>query len=91
MPTSTVPTAPIPVQTAYTFPIGRLCVTYVNNDMLAIRQTAKEVYQMYAFLCVDSWALPSEKVKPTSSNPAIINKNQFIFYLTYFNHSDKVR
>lgn len=34
IPTSTVPTAPIPVHTGYATPIGKVCVALASNDIL---------------------------------------------------------
>lgn len=39
MPTNTVPTAPIPVHTAYAVPIGRLCEAFASNTILMIVKT----------------------------------------------------
>lgn len=36
MPINTVPTAPMPVHTAYAVPIGRLCEAFANNPILRI-------------------------------------------------------
>jgi hypothetical protein len=40
-PINTVPTAPIPVQTAYAVPIGSVCVALTSSTMLIINETIK--------------------------------------------------
>src|SRR5690606_30646 len=44
MPTSTVPTAPMPVHTAYAVPSGSVCVALTSKAMLAVRHTRKLPY-----------------------------------------------
>ena len=45
IPTKTVPTAPIPVQTAYAVPMGRCCVTFKSSPMLTPKQIKNPMYQ----------------------------------------------
>lgn len=45
IPTKTVPTAPIPVHTAYAVPIGRLCVAFANNPILITVNTRNPTIQ----------------------------------------------
>lgn len=45
MPTIAVPTAPMPVHTAYAVPMGKVCVAFTSSAMLAIRATRKPRYQ----------------------------------------------
>lgn len=80
IPTKTVPTAPIPVQTAYAVPIGKTCVALYNNNMLIERQTKNPTIQYVEIIPVVSLALPKQDANPTSKSPAIINKIQFIFF-----------
>ena len=78
IPTNTVPTAPIPVHTAYAVPIGNVCVAFTNSIMLIPSATKKPTYHRYISLPVVSLALPKQKAKTTSKRPAIINSAQFI-------------
>lgn len=81
IPTSTVPTAPIPVHTAYAVPIGNVCVAFTNSIILMASVTKKPTYHMYISLPVVSFALPKQKAKATSKRPAIINSAQFIMQI----------
>src|SRR5690606_33496054 len=78
MPTSTVPTAPMPVHTAYAVPSGSVCVALTSKAMLAVRHTRKLPYHQNASMPVDAFALPRLVVKPTSNKPAITKIIQFI-------------
>jgi hypothetical protein len=78
IPTKTVPTAPIPVQTAYAVPIGNSCVALYNKIILIERQTKKPAIQYVEIILVVSLALPKHDANPTSKRPAMINKIQFI-------------
>lgn len=80
IPTITVPTAPIPVQTAYAVPSGSVLVAVINKNMLIARQTKKPSNQMYDSFPLVSRDLPKHVAKPTSNNPAMINKNQDILF-----------
>ncbi len=83
IPTKTVPTAPIPVHTAYAVPKGSCWVALTNNVMLISKNMQNAEYHKYSLaLLVASFAFPKLKVKPTSHNPAIINMIQFIFVYT---------
>jgi len=73
-----VPTAPIPVHTAYAVPIGSVCVAFINRYMLIVRQNTKPVYQYVAIVPCVSLALPKQVANPTSNKPAMINITQFI-------------
>jgi hypothetical protein len=77
IPTSTLPTAPIPVQTAYAVPIGSSLVTFTSKTMLIVRHTKNPAYQKIMVFPDDSLALPRQVAKATSNNPAIINNIQF--------------
>ena len=78
IPNSTVPTAPIPVQTAYAVPIGNSCVALTNKNMLIVRQTTNPMYQYVISVPVVSLAFPRQAANATSKSPAIINSIQFI-------------
>lgn len=78
MPTSTVPTAPIPVQTAYAVPIGIVWLARYNRYILIDRLIKKPVNQRVATAPEDSFAFPRQVAKATSNNPAIISIIQFI-------------
>jgi hypothetical protein len=45
------------------------------------RHTKKPPYQSKEVFPVDSFAFPRQVAKPTSNNPAIINKIQFMFLI----------
>lgn len=45
IPTNTVPTAPIPVQTAYAVPMGSSCVALIKRVILAAKQIKKPMCQ----------------------------------------------
>ncbi len=81
-PTKTVPTAPIPVQTAYAVPIGNVCVALYNNSMLMVRQIKNPIIHKTAVVPEFSLALPKQVAKPTSNKPPIISKIQFIFIVS---------
>lgn len=80
IPKRTVPTAPIPVQTTYTVPIGRVCNTLIKSPILMTIEMANPKYHKYISLPVASFAFPRHKAKITSNNPAITNKIQFITF-----------
>lgn len=60
MPTKTVPTAPIPVQTAYAVPIGKLCVAFANNPILIIENTRNPAIQPHHSRPSTDFALPRQ-------------------------------
>ena len=78
IPTSTVPTAPIPVQTAYAVPMGKVCVALYSKSILIVKQAKNPANQKVAVIPVLSLALPKQVAKPISKRPPIINKIQFI-------------
>lgn len=45
IPIRTVPTAPMPVNTAYAVPIGIVSTAFINNPMPSMRHIANEMYQ----------------------------------------------
>lgn len=81
IPTKTVPTAPIPVQTAYAVPIGKPSVAFINSPILITRDTTKPKYQRYISVPLVSFVFPKHDVKPTSNIPAIINNIQYIKFV----------
>ncbi len=83
IPIITVPTAPIPVHTAYAVPIGKCSKDLIKKYILATMQIAKEVYHKYISLPVVSFALPKLDAKPTSNKPAITKKIQLILYFHF--------
>lgn len=85
MPIKTVPTAPIPVQTAYAVPMGKVCVALYNSAILMERQTKKPTIHNVEIVPEVSLALPKHDAKPTSKNPAIISNIQFILWFYYQN------
>lgn len=83
MPIITVPTAPIPVQTAYAVPIGSVCVALNNNTILKARLIKKPINHNAAFVPEVSFTFPRQVVNPISKSPAIINMIQFIKVFKY--------
>lgn len=79
MPMITVPTAPMPVQTAYAVPTGKVCTALYNKNMLMDKQIKKPANHQVAVLPVVSLAFPRQAAKPASKIPAIIRRIQFIF------------
>jgi hypothetical protein len=79
MPTSTVPTAPTPVQTTYAVPRGKFCVAFINKVMLIISVTKKPAYHHIASVPLVSFAFPKQNAKATSNKPAMIKMIQFMF------------
>lgn len=79
MPTNTVPTAPIPVQTAYAVPMGRYCVALTSNHMLMPSDTKKPAYHRYMVCPLVSFAFPRQKAKATSKSPAIMRVIQCMY------------
>lgn len=71
----TVPTAPMPVHTAYAVPIGKVCVALFNRIKLKVMEIKKP---MLHFTLVKLFESFKQVVKPTSKKPAIINIIQFM-------------
>ena len=78
MPTSTVPTAPMPVHTAYAVPMGSVSVTLYNKYMLMERQIKNPAIHKMEVVPDVSLALPRQVAKPISNKPAMMSKNQFM-------------
>ncbi len=77
IPTKTMPTAPMPVHTAYAVPIGNVCEALYKSAILMIRQNKNPKRYNVETIPLVSFALPRQKAKPVSNKPAIINKTQF--------------
>lgn len=78
MPTSTVPTAPMPVHTGYAVPIGSVSVAFASSAILSSDMTMNPPIHSHHSVPAAFLALPRQKVKPTSHSPAIISIIQFI-------------
>ena len=78
IPKTAVPTAPIPVHTAYAVPMGKVCVAFTSNTILITNAIKKPKYHKTASLPVVSLALPRQNAKPVSNKPAITKTTQFI-------------
>lgn len=78
IPTKTVPTAPMPVQTAYAVPMGKTCVALYNKTILIERLTKNPSNHKFEMVPEVSLAFPRQVAKPTSNSPAIRSKIQFI-------------
>lgn len=78
IPTITVPTAPIPVHTAYAVPIGKVCVAFIKSNILMVKAIKNPAYHPYMVIPDVAFALPKQKANVTSNNPAIISIIQFI-------------
>lgn len=83
IPTSTIPTAPIPVHTAYEVPTGNVWAALYNKYMLTARQVINPKAQKVVADPVDSFNLPIHVANPTSNIPAMISMIQFICRLLY--------
>jgi hypothetical protein len=69
MPTKTVPTAPIPVQTAYAVPKGKLTVALFKNTKLIVAQIKNPNPHFKLEKLLDNF---KHVVNPISKQPAII-------------------
>ena len=78
IPTNTVPTAPMPVQTAYAVPMGKTCVTLYSKTILIERHAKKPSSHKFEIVPEVSLAFPRQVAKPTSKSPAMMSKIQFI-------------
>lgn len=82
IPINTVPTAPIPVQTAYAVPIGSVWVALINSNILMVSETKKPTNHQAASVPVVSFTFPKQDANATSKSPAIINIIQFMFLIS---------
>lgn len=80
IPISAVPTAPMPVHTAYAVPIGRVCVAFTSRTILQVNAKRNPAYHMYIVVPVVSFAFARHDANATSNNPATINIIQFNFF-----------
>src|SRR5690606_41033374 len=78
MPTNTVPTAPIPVQTAYAVPIGNVCVAFISSNILIESEIRNPANQRYISVPEVSFTLPKQDANATSNKPPMIRNTQFI-------------
>jgi hypothetical protein len=78
MPSSTVPTAPMPVQTGYATLSGRVLEALISRYMLAIVNNMNPAIHSQWAVPVVTLAFPRQKVKEHSQKPAIIRITQFI-------------
>ena len=78
IPTTTVPTAPIPVHTAYAVPIGNVCDALYNRYILIERQIKNPLIHSSCVLPVVPFALPRQVANAVSKRPAMMRSSQFI-------------
>ena len=78
IPIKAVPTAPIPVHTAYAVPIGSFCVAFTRRIILTARHSRNPAYHPMAVEPLLSLAFPKHAANATSNRPAIIKMIQFI-------------
>ena len=78
IPTMTVPTAPIPVQTGYAVPRGMVFVAFVSSTMLRKHRKRNAAYHNAALFPVSILPFPRQNAKPVSHSPATINIIQSI-------------
>lgn len=78
IPIITAPTAPIPVHTGYTVPIGNFSAALAMRYMLNASATANPVHHHASSCPTAVLVLPRQNVKPVSISPAKISIIQFI-------------
>lgn len=78
MPTMTVPTAPIPVHTGYTVPIGNRSAAFAIKNILNDSAVMNPFHHHTSSCPVAVLVFPRQNVKPTSMSPAKIRIIQFI-------------
>ena len=78
MPSSTVPTAPIPVHTGYAVPSGNVWIALASRPILKNVNTRKPPIHNHHSSPVTVRARPKQKVNPTSHSPARIRIIQFM-------------
>lgn len=72
IPTNTAPTAPIPVQTGYTVPIGIVRDARAIRYILNVKAVKKPPHHQNRDAPTAVFVLPRQNVKPTSIRPAIM-------------------
>ena len=82
IPTSTAPTAPMPVHTQYAVPSEIVSVAFASKTALSTYSIPNAVIQLHQSLEAP-FALPKQYVKPTSHRPATIKIIQFIAYCPF--------
>jgi hypothetical protein len=78
MPINTMPTAPIPVQTAYAVPNGKVSVALYSKNTLNTRQIANPVNHHQKACPEEVLILPMQVAKPISKRLAAKRMTQFI-------------
>ena len=81
MPIRTVPTAPIPVQTAYAVPIGSVFRTFVTMYKLSAIALAVPMHHKPFSRPTVLLTLFKQKVKTSSMHPDTTKRNQFIIFI----------
>lgn len=76
MPTITAPTAPIPVHTGYTVPIGNRSAAFAIRNILSERAAKNPTHHHIRSWPEADFVLPRQNVKATSMHPAKIRINQ---------------
>ena len=89
MPMITAPTAPIPVQTGYTVPIGIDRAARAIRYILKDNEVRKPAHHQYCEAPTAVFVFPRQNVKATSINPAIIRIIQFISFAKLENTVEK--
>lgn len=80
IPTTTAPTAPMPVHTGYTVPIGIVRAARAIRYILKASETRKPVHHQYCAPPTAIFVFPRQNVKATSISPANIRIIQFIMF-----------
>lgn len=78
IPTITVPTAPIPVQTGYAVPMGIVCTAFDNSSILRVRHSRNPSPQKNHGVPDSPLILPRQNANPVSKHPAMMRRIQFI-------------
>lgn len=82
IPKIVVPAAPIPVQTAYAVPIGKVFNDQANSEKLPDAKTKNPMLGQIFVKLLESLSIVA---KPTSSIPAVITAIQAIYSLSMYN------
>ena len=85
IPTTTAPTAPMPVHTGYAVPNGIVCLALARSTALSTYSKANAAIQVHHSVPVTPLAFPKLYVNPTSHSPATIKIIQFIFSHSFKN------
>lgn len=87
MPIITAPTAPIPVHTGYTVPIGMVLAARAIRNMLNESEARNPAHHQYCAAATAVFVFPRQKVNATSISPAIIRIIQFITFAKIYSMS----